>query len=155
MAYYNDLTKLGSVRRNKHRQLIQNLSFTDKYLPDKRNLTDYSSRHPHSIEHLTQEQREEAGVDDGEEVHVMRVLISDLPDIGLPVTHQSGPGEGRQQAEGAGQGQPPVAGGGVGRQSMVGRERWSFSPPREGSGRPGRPLTRSGAARRERVRTEL
>ena len=37
------------------------------------------------------------------------------PDIGLPVTHQSGPGEGRQQAEGAGQGQPPVAGGGVGR----------------------------------------
>ena len=80
LAYYNDLTKPGSVRLNKHRQLIQDLSFTDKYLPGKKNPADYSSRHPHSIEHLTQDQREEAGVDDGEEVHIMRILVSDLPE---------------------------------------------------------------------------
>ena len=57
-AYYNDLTKLGSVRLNKHRQLIHDLKFTDKYLAGKKNPTDYASRRAHGIEHLTQEQRE-------------------------------------------------------------------------------------------------
>ena len=54
------------------------------------------------------------------------------PDIGLPVTYQSGSGDECQQrqTEGAGQGQPPAAGEKVGRQKPVTKERWSFSPPR-------------------------
>ena len=72
LAYYNDLTKLGTVRLNKHRQLIQDLKFTDKYLAGKKNPTDYASRHPHGIEHLTQEQRERLQ-------EWMRILVNDLP----------------------------------------------------------------------------
>ena len=52
-AYYHDLAKMGSVRLNKHRQLVYDFSFTDKYLAGKDNPTDYVSRHPHGIEHLT------------------------------------------------------------------------------------------------------
>ena len=73
-------------RLNKHRQMIQDLCFTDKYIPGKENPNDYASRHPHSIDHLTQEQREEAGVDDGTETHVMKILLSDLPDA-LSIDH--------------------------------------------------------------------
>ena len=69
------------MRLNKNRQLIQDLKFTDKYLAGKKNPSDDASRHPHRIEHLTQEQREEAGVDDGEEVHIMRILVNDLPKV--------------------------------------------------------------------------
>ena len=61
------------MRLNKHRQLIQDLKFIDKYLAGKKKPTDYTSRHPHRIERLTQEQREEARVDDGEEI------VNDLP----------------------------------------------------------------------------
>ena len=43
LPYYNDLTKAGSVRLNKHRQKIQDLSFTDRYIPGKQNPNDYSS----------------------------------------------------------------------------------------------------------------
>ena len=59
---------------------MQDLCFTDKFIPGKENPTDYSSQHPNSIDHPTQEQREEAGVDDGTETHVMRILLSDLPE---------------------------------------------------------------------------
>ena len=33
---YNDLTKQASARLNKHRQKIQDLTFTDKYIPGKK-----------------------------------------------------------------------------------------------------------------------
>ena len=46
LACYNDMTKQGSVRLNKHRQQVQDLCFTDKYIPGKQNPTDYASRHP-------------------------------------------------------------------------------------------------------------
>ena len=76
------------------------------------------------------------------------------PDIGLPVTYQSEPGDARlqRQTEGAGQGQPPAAGEEVGRQRPVIRERWSFSPPRNWIERLSRPVTRSLAARKQRDR---
>ena len=79
------------------------------------------------------------------------------PDIGLPVTYQSGQGEAsqRHQSEGAGQGQPPAAGEVGGRQRSASRERWSFSPPRNWTEKPSRPLTRSVAARRQRERAGL
>ena len=74
------------------------------------------------------------------------------PDIGLPVTYQSGPWDVRQrhQAEGAARGQSPAACKEVDKQRSVSRERRSFSPPRKWMERPSRPLTRSVAARRQR-----
>ena len=76
------------------------------------------------------------------------------PDFGLPVTYHSGLGDACQQrqTEGAGQGQSPAAGEKVGRQRSVTRERWSFSPPRNWTERPSRPVTRSVAAGRQRDR---
>ena len=76
------------------------------------------------------------------------------PDIGLPVTYQSEPGDARlqRQTEGAGQGQPPAAGEKVSRQKPVTKERWSFSPPRNWIERLSRPVTRSLAARKQRDR---
>ena len=74
------------------------------------------------------------------------------PDIGLPVTYQSGQGDvpQRHQAEGAGRGQPPAAGEEVDMQTTVSRERRSLSSPRNRRERPSRPRTRLGAARRQR-----
>ena len=86
LTYYNDLTKQGSVRLNKHRQHVQDLCFTDKFIQGKENPNDYTSRHPNSIDHLTPEQREEAGVDDGTETHVRKILLSDLPEA-LSIDH--------------------------------------------------------------------
>ena len=79
---------------------------------------------------------------------------SENPDIGLLVTYQSGLGDTGQhhQAEGAGQGQLLAAGEEGGMQRPVSRERWRFSPPRNWTERPSRPLTRSVAAWRERDR---
>ena len=53
--------------------------FIDKYLAGKKKPTDYASRNPHRIERLTQEQREEAGVDNGEEVCIIWIIVNDLP----------------------------------------------------------------------------
>ena len=65
LVYYNNLTKSGSVRLNKHRQHIKDLSFSDQFIRGKENPADYAFRHPNSIDHLTAEPREQAGVDDG------------------------------------------------------------------------------------------
>ena len=40
LTYYNDLTKQGSVRLNKHRQHVQDLCFTDKFIQGKENPND-------------------------------------------------------------------------------------------------------------------
>ena len=46
LTYYNDLTRQGSARLNKHRQKMQDLCFTDRFIPGKENPNDYTSRHP-------------------------------------------------------------------------------------------------------------
>ena len=88
LAYYNNLTKPGSVSLNKHRQLIQDISFTVKFIKGKENPADYSSRHPHSIEHLTTDQREQAGVVDGLDTHNMRRRAMARGGSGPLGTHQ-------------------------------------------------------------------
>ena len=80
LPYYHNLTKSGSVCLIKHRQKIQDLVFTDKYLAGKENPSNYASRQPKEIRHLTERQTEEAGVDDRQEIHVLRVLFRDLPE---------------------------------------------------------------------------
>ena len=67
-------------RLNNYSQKIQDLVFTDKYLAGKSNPSDYTSRHPQEIGHLMERQREEAGVDNGQEIHVLRVQFRDLPE---------------------------------------------------------------------------
>ena len=52
----------------------------DKYMKGKDNPCDYGSRHPTPITHLSKAEREKQGVDDGEEVFIRRLFMSDLPD---------------------------------------------------------------------------
>ena len=40
---------------------------------------DFNSRHPQSISHLNRQEREEMAVNDGEDIHIMRVIMNDLP----------------------------------------------------------------------------
>lgn len=81
---YNDMTRPASVRVNKHRQKVQDLSFTDKYMPGKVIPCDFNSRHPNSIDHLTGEERQKLGIDDGDEITIRRIFLRDLPDAVTP-----------------------------------------------------------------------
>ena len=76
---YNELTRQASARINKRRNRIMDLTFQDRYLPGNSMPADFFSRHPAPITHLTQEEREQLMVDDGDDVHVMRVIMADLP----------------------------------------------------------------------------
>ena len=79
LPFYNNLSKPATARINKHRTRITDLTFTDKYLPGRDMPADFSSRHPRSISHLTNQQREKLMVDDGDDMQIMRVILSDLP----------------------------------------------------------------------------
>ena len=68
------------MRINKYRMKVQDLSFTDKYMPGKIIPYDYNSRHPKPLQHLSQWDRHKQGIDDGEELFIMRVFMIDLPD---------------------------------------------------------------------------
>ena len=79
-SIYNNSNRAASVRINKQRKKVQVLSFTDKYMPGKTIPCDYNSRHPKPIQHLSQRDRHKQGIDDGEELFIRRVFMSDLPD---------------------------------------------------------------------------
>ena len=76
---YNTPTMPAGRRVTKHRQQVQDLVFKDKFLSGKANPCDYSSRHPTQLEGLSQADREKLGVDDCDEVMVMRVFVVDMP----------------------------------------------------------------------------
>ena len=87
---YNNLSRPSSVRIAKHRQKIQDLVFCDKYMKGSENPCDYGSRHPEPISHLSKAEREKHGVDDGEEVFIRRLFMSDLPDaVTLDMLHEA------------------------------------------------------------------
>ena len=50
---YNNLAKPASRRVAKHREEVQDLSFTDKYLAGKLNPCDFMSRHPTQLTGLS------------------------------------------------------------------------------------------------------
>ena len=79
VPFYSDMTKQAPARVAKHRSQIIDLEFEDKYLPGKKNPTDYNSRHPMPIEGLTKEDRDVLMIDDGQEVTIMKVIFTDLP----------------------------------------------------------------------------
>ena len=76
---YNNPTMPAGRRVTKHRQQVQDLVFKDKFLSGKANPCDYSSRHTTQLEGLSQADREKLGVDDCDEVMVMRVFVDDMP----------------------------------------------------------------------------
>ena len=67
------------MRVARHRNKVQDLRFTDKYLPGKSMPCDYTSRHAAPIEDLTEEEKRRLMVDMGEDVQVMCVIMADLP----------------------------------------------------------------------------
>ena len=76
---YNEMSKAAPVRVDRHRNKLQDLRFTDKYLPGKSMPCDYTSRHAAPIEDLTKEEKRRLMVDVGEDIQVMRVIMADLP----------------------------------------------------------------------------
>ena len=80
---YNKMSKAAPVRVARHRNKVQDLRFTDKYLPGKSMPCDYASCHAVPIKDLTEEEKEQVNVnvnvDVGEDIQVMRVLMADLP----------------------------------------------------------------------------
>ena len=79
LPLYNDMTKTAPVRVTRHRNKVQDLRFTDKYLEGKAMPCNYASRHAAPIEGLNEEEQERLMVDNGEDIQVMRVYIDDLP----------------------------------------------------------------------------
>ena len=76
---YNNPSMPAGRRVTKHRQQVQDLAFKDKFLSGKNNPCDYNSRHPTDIAGLSTSDREKLGVDDSDEVTVMRVFVEDMP----------------------------------------------------------------------------
>ena len=58
---------------------MQDLSFTDKYLPGKAMPRDYASRHAMLIEGLDEEEKERLKVHTGEDTQEERGTSADLP----------------------------------------------------------------------------
>ena len=63
----------------RHRNMVLDLKFTDKYLPGKSMPCDYASCHVAPIKDLTEEEKERLMVYMGEDIQVMRVILADLP----------------------------------------------------------------------------
>ena len=79
LPLYNEMTMAAPVRVGRHRNKVQDLGFTDEYLPGKTMPCDYASRHTVPIKDLDKEGKERLMVDTGEDIQVMRVFIADLP----------------------------------------------------------------------------
>ena len=79
LPHYNEMVKAAPVRVARHRNKVQDLRFTDKYLPGKSMPCYYTSRHAAPIEDLTEEEKRRLMVDVGEDIQVMRVIMADLP----------------------------------------------------------------------------
>ena len=76
---YNNPTVAAGRRVSKHRQQVQDLHFTDKYLKGKQNPCDYKSRHPSPIDDLSMSDRKKMGMDDTDEITVMLLWVEDMP----------------------------------------------------------------------------
>ena len=84
LPQYNDMTKAAPVRVGRHRNKVQDLSFTDKYLEGKAMPCNYTSRHGVPIEGHNEEEKGRHRVDNGKDIQVRRVFIADL-DSGINI----------------------------------------------------------------------
>ena len=76
---YNNRQKTASLRISNHRDKIQDLSFKMQYLPGKEMPSDYGSRHP-TPDHLSEEEQNRLGFDNGQEIIVRKIDITHSPD---------------------------------------------------------------------------
>ena len=69
---FNDLNKLEPVRIAKHRSKMIYFTFTEKYMLGRNMPADDNSQHPKPITntHLSQQEREDIMMDDGEDVQI-------------------------------------------------------------------------------------
>ena len=77
---FNNLNKPAPARVSRLRNMVVDLTFTDKHIPGHKNPADYASRHPvFNVDQLSEEEKCSMIVDDGQEISIMRVLASNLP----------------------------------------------------------------------------
>ena len=74
LPLYTDLTKPAPVKVAKHRRSkIIDHTFTDMMS------VDYNSRHPQPSTHYSHQEMEDYLINDGDDVHIMNVIMADLP----------------------------------------------------------------------------
>ena len=71
------------MKIDRHRNKVQDHSFTDKYLTGRTRPGDYAARHAEPSKGLDGEEKERRKDDNGEDIQEMRVFIADLP-LALP-----------------------------------------------------------------------
>ena len=76
-SIYNNRQKPTSKRIAKHRDIIQDLDFKVGYLRGSDMPCDYGSRHPNPIVHLSAEEQDRLGFDNGREVYVRKIINLD------------------------------------------------------------------------------
>ena len=78
-SVFNNPSTPTSIRIDALRKKVQDLSFTDKFIPGKSNPCDYRSRKPTSIKDLSEAEQAKLGVDNNTDVLVMKVVMDDMP----------------------------------------------------------------------------
>jgi hypothetical protein len=76
-SIYKNRQKPTSKRIAKHRDIIQDLDFKVGYLRGNDMPCDYGSRHPNSIVHLSSEEQDLLGFDNGREIYVRKIINLD------------------------------------------------------------------------------
>ena len=80
LPIYNNYQKPASKRISKHRDNIQDLQYTMQHLPGDDMPCDFGSRHPNSINHLSDKDKERFGIDIGNEIYIRKLEICSSPD---------------------------------------------------------------------------
>ena len=73
LPIYNNRSRATSKRISQHRDKVQDLEYTMKHMPGKTMPCDYGSRHAQPICHLTLEEQNALGFDNGQEVYIRRI----------------------------------------------------------------------------------
>ena len=76
-SIYNNRQKLTSKRIAKHRDTIHDLDFKMGYLRGADMPCDYGSKHPNPILHLSSEEQELLGFDNGRDIYVRKIINLD------------------------------------------------------------------------------
>ena len=73
LQIYNNREKPTSKRISQHRDKIQDLEYTLKHMPGKSMPCDYGSRHAKPINHLSIDEQNALGFDNGQDIYVRRI----------------------------------------------------------------------------------
>ena len=73
LPIYNNRGRATSKRLSQHRDKIQDLEYSMKYMPGKTMPCDYGSRHSKPISHLTLDEQNALDFDNGQEVYVRMI----------------------------------------------------------------------------------